>query len=102
MIRIKNRKIAELRPCEYNPRQLSLKEAHDLETSLERFGMVDPIILNMHADRRNVVIGGHQRLRIWQGMGKRTIPVVELELDLARERVQYIGLRLEPEREQCQ
>ena len=53
-------KIAELNPAEYNPRRMTNKQYEDLKNSLEKFGCVDPIIIN--AD--NTIVGGHQRVRI--------------------------------------
>lgn len=38
------RKVEELIPAGYNPRQLSKKQYSDLKASLQRFGFVDPEI----------------------------------------------------------
>lgn len=57
-MKVKQRKIAELIPAEYNPRGLTDKERADLRGSLERFGMVDPVIVNVHPDRKNIIVGG--------------------------------------------
>jgi DNA modification methylase len=54
------RKIGDLVPADYNPRQLTEKQAKDLNSSLTKFNLADPIIIN--AD--NKIIGGHQRLNI--------------------------------------
>ena len=54
------RKISELHPATYNPRELTEKQAQDLTTSLERFNLADPIVIN----RDNTIIGGHQRINI--------------------------------------
>ena len=35
-----------LKPNEYNPKQMTEKEAKDLEKSIVEFGMVDPLIVN--------------------------------------------------------
>ncbi len=56
------RMISELIPAKYNPRQASEKEEKDLDLSIDRFSLADPIIIN----RNNTVIGGHFRLRILQ------------------------------------
>lgn len=86
------RDIEELIESEENPRQLSESEHAQIEASLKRFGMAEPIIVNVHADRSNIIIGGHQRMRIWRNLGNRTIPCVELELDKAQERELCIRL----------
>jgi DNA modification methylase len=58
--RNEKRKISELNPAEYNPRQLTDKQAQDLTNSLERFQLADPIVIN----KNNTIIGGHQRINI--------------------------------------
>ncbi len=80
------RKIKDLIAAEYNPRKMTPVQDQALADSLKRFGMVDPVIVNTHADRANIIIGGHQRLRIWRELGNATIPTVEVELDRDRER----------------
>jgi hypothetical protein len=45
-MKIIERKISELKPAEYNPRQLTDKQYKDIKESLERFGFVDPVIVN--------------------------------------------------------
>lgn len=52
--------VSDLIPAKYNPRKLSDKDKADLTNSLDKFSLVDPIIINQN----NVVIGGHMRLRI--------------------------------------
>lgn len=54
------REISKLIPAEYNPRQLTEKQAKGLSISLERFNLADPIIINTD----NTIIGGHQRINI--------------------------------------
>ena len=85
-------KISDLRPAEYNPREMNEKQAADLEQSIRRFGMVDPLVVNRHPERMNVLIGGHQRLRIAERIGIDTVPVVYIELNQERER--ELNLRL--------
>mgnify|MGYP001604969358 FL=1 len=58
--RNEKRKLAELNPATYNPRQLTEKQAADLAKSLERFALADPIVINAN----NTIIGGHQRINI--------------------------------------
>lgn len=45
-IKIVKVKIKDLRPAEYNPRKASKEEWGQLKTSIENFGLVDPIIVN--------------------------------------------------------
>jgi hypothetical protein len=91
-MKIVERDIRDLIPAEYNPRQLSNEQATHLEASLKRFGAVDPAIINIHPDRKNIIIGGHQRLKTAQRLGWETFPCVELELDKEKERELNIRL----------
>lgn len=58
-------KISYLVPADYNPRKLSDKQASDLRASLERFGLADPIVVNVGGG----VIGGHQRIKVLADLG---------------------------------
>ena len=82
-----------LKPAEYNPRAMSKKEAKDLEASLDKFGMVEPIVVNKAEDRKNIIVGGHQRYFVLKAKGVKTIPVVYVDIpDLKKE--QELNLRL--------
>jgi DNA modification methylase len=91
-MKIVDRQIKDLIPAEYNPRHLTNEQATHLEASLKRFGAVDPAIINTHPDRKNIIIGGHQRLKTAQRLGWETFPCVELELDKEKERELNIRL----------
>ena len=84
-MKIVNRKISELIPAEYNPRQLTKEQFQDIRASINRFGIVDPIIVNTHPDRLNIIIGGHQRCKVAESIGIEEVPTVELQLTLAEE-----------------
>ena len=83
---VTERKISELIAAEYNPRQLTTEQYEHLKSSLLRFGCVDPIIVNQHKDRKNIVVGGHQRLKVWKDLDRKTIPCVYVDLPLEKER----------------
>tara|TARA_Y100000401_G_C8288733_1_gene207473 strand:+ start:92 stop:583 length:492 start_codon:yes stop_codon:yes gene_type:complete len=78
--------INNLNPAEYNPRQISNKQYEDLKASMEKFGCVDPIIININPERLNVVVGGHQRLRILRELGAEKVPTVSVNLSQEDER----------------
>ena len=61
---IKQHNINDLIFAEYNPRQLTKEQYKNLKDSIKRFGLVDPVIINKNKERKNIVIGGHQRLKI--------------------------------------
>ena len=85
-MKIVNRKIKDLIGAEYNPRELTKDQYKQLKDSLLRFGVVDPVIVNKHPDRDNIIIGGHQRSKVWEDMGNDKIPTVELSLTLDKEK----------------
>ena len=50
--------LVDLNPATYNPRKISETAFQELSESIDKFGFVDPIIVNL---KNNVIIGGHQR-----------------------------------------
>lgn len=85
--------IADLKAADYNPRKISKEALAQLMESEKRFGIVDPLIVNSAPGRKNVVIGGHQRLAAAKKLGLKTVPVVYLNIpDLEREK--ELNLRL--------
>ena len=91
-MQIITRKISDLIRAEYNPRELTKEQENQLTDSLKRFGLVDPIIVNTHKDRKNILVGGHQRMKVWESMGNETIPTVEVNLNLEKEKELNIRL----------
>ena len=86
-------KVNELKPAEYNPRKWSEEAIKDLKSSIQEFGLVDPIIVNSAKERKNIVIGGHFRLKIAKDLGFKEIPVVYVDIpDIKKE--QELNLRL--------
>ena len=85
--------IGKLKPSAYNPRKMSKESMEQLKESIKRFRMVDPIIANAAPNRRNIVIGGHMRLRGAKELGFKEIPVVYVKIpDIKQE--QELNLRL--------
>jgi DNA modification methylase len=85
--------ISDLKPAEYNPRRASDKETRDLRESIARFGLVDPIIVNSAENRRNIIIGGHFRVRVAKDLGFAQVPVVFVDIPEI-EREKELNLRL--------
>ena len=77
---------SELIPAEYNPRKLSKKQRDDITASLNRFGFAEPVCVNKHEDRMNIIIGGHQRTSVAKDIGLKEVPTVELNLTYEMER----------------
>ena len=84
--------ISQLNPAQYNPRKLSQKAYVDIRASLEKFGPVSPAVINSNSDRKNVIIGGHQRIKIWKDMGNTTYPCVYENLSINEEKELNIRL----------
>ena len=72
--------------AEYNPRQLTEDQYKQLKDSITRFGLVDPIIVNQHKDRSNIIVGGHQRVKVAKKMGIEDVPCVFVNLNYDKER----------------
>ena len=84
------RKLADLKPAEYNPRQAGEKEYKDLETSLHKFNLADPIIINTN----NQIIGGHFRIRVLQDKGIKEVDVRVPSRELTEKEERELNLRL--------
>ena len=90
--KIIHRDINSLIFAEYNPRQLTKDQYQNLKDSISRFGLVDPIIVNKNKERKNIIIGGHQRIRVAKDMDIEFVPV--LEVDLTYEKERELNIRL--------
>lgn len=92
-LKIEHVKISKLRAATYNPRTWSEETKKQLTDSISQFGLVDPLLVNGSANRKNIVIGGHFRLHIAKELGFKEVPVVYLDIpDEAREK--ELNLRL--------
>jgi len=60
-MKIEKIKLTDLVPANYNPRQISKEEKKKLENSINNFGIVEPILINLSNNR---IIGGHQRFDV--------------------------------------
>lgn len=73
-------KISDLNPAPYNPRKWSEETTKQLTESIQRFGLVDPILVNSNSNRKDVVIGGHFRLHVAKQLGYKEVPVVYIDI----------------------
>ncbi len=83
--------IQDLIPSGYNPRKKlksSSPEYKRIKASIEKFGYVDPIIVNSD----NTVIGGHQRLKVLKDLGYISVDVIEVDLDKEDEKALNLAL----------
>ena len=81
--------VSALNPAPYNPRDISPEALAGLRQSLERFGMVDLLVVN----KRNMrVISGHQRLKILQQEGIETVTAIVVDVDEISEMAMNVTL----------
>jgi len=91
-LKIIQKKVSDLKPAEYNPRKIGNKEKMELTKSIKKFDFVEPIVINVNPKRKDIVIGGHQRLRIAKELGMKEVPCVGLNLNEKDEK--ELNLRL--------
>lgn len=80
---------ALLVPADYNPRQITDHQLEALKRSLNRWGFVQPVIIN---ERTGKIVGGHQRVTAALELAFETVPVVRMTLDEAAEKALNIAL----------
>lgn len=79
------KKIEELKRADYNPRKISERELQKLQNSIKSFGCVEPLVINIHAGRENIIINGHQRLKAAELVGFKEMPCIEVDLEKEKE-----------------
>jgi DNA modification methylase len=86
---IEKKKISDLIPAPYNPRQSTAKQEKHLKESLQKFGLVEPIIFNKQT---GYIVGGHFRVRELKKLGITEIECVIVDLNEADEKELNIRL----------
>lgn len=81
-------KIEKLKLAEYNPRVISDKDLSSLKRSLEKFGFIQPVVIN----KDFTVISGHQRIRAWQEMKHDTVPTIQLDITQKEEKALNLAM----------
>ena len=82
-------KMSVIKPAPYNPREISDAALAGLRHSLEKFGLVDLLIIN----KRNMrIISGHQRYKILQQAGVETVTAIMVDLDEVSEMAMNVTL----------
>lgn len=84
------RKASELKGAEYNPRQMTEAQVARLAASIDKFSLVDPIIVN----KDGTVIGGHMRLRVLAMKGVQEVDVRVPDRQLTEAEERELNLRL--------
>jgi hypothetical protein len=88
-MQVEVRPIKSIRTAKYNPRKISDQALEALKQSIQRFGFVDPVIVN---DRTGVLVGGHQRIKAAKELGLKDVPVVGVNLDEGEEKALNVAL----------
>jgi len=88
-MKIITKKISDLKAAKYNPRRISPEAMKGLEKSIEKWGCVEPIVVNKKTGN---VVGGHQRLAVLKKQGVKTVDVVEVNLSEKEEKALNISL----------
>lgn len=86
---IEKKKIQDLIPAPYNPRQSTKKQEEKLKESLVKFGVVEPVVFNK---RTGFIVGGHFRVRELQKLGYKEIECVIV--DLSEDDEKELNIRL--------
>ena len=91
-IQLEHKYLKDLIPADYNPRK-DLKpgdrEYESLKRSIERYGVVEPIIWNRATGH---IVGGHQRLKVLLNAGETETDCVVVDLDEDNEKGLNIAL----------
>ena len=75
---MERKKLTEMTPAEYNPREIRAEALTGLGGSIEKFGVIVPIVWNKRSGK---IVGGHQRYKVLQEKGVEETDVVVVDLD---------------------
>lgn len=75
---IETKKLKDLKPAPYNPRKSTERQEGNLKASLEKFGVVEPIIFNKQT---GYIVGGHFRVRELKKLGFKEVECVIVDLN---------------------
>ena len=84
--------LRDIRPAAYNPRKRlepGEKEYEALKGSIERWGLVDPLVVNA---RTGDLISGHQRYYILTSLGETETEAVAVDLDERQEKLLNVAM----------
>lgn len=85
--------VTALKENEYNPKKFSKESLESIKDSIVAFGFVDPLVVNGASTRKNILIGGHARLKIAKELGYETVPIVYVNIPVL-EKEKELNLRL--------
>ena len=82
--------IKDVKPADYNPRNISDEGLDGLMESIKEFGIeASPLVINTTTGN---LVSGHQRLKAAHKLGLKEVPVIYLELTEVQERALNVTL----------
>jgi len=72
---IENYPVKKLISADYNPRHVEEDAFEKLKESIQKFGVIKPIIIN---GRNDILTAGHQRTKALKELNYKTVPVIKL------------------------
>lgn len=91
---LKTFKLVDLQPADYNPRTITPEALEGLTKSLQKFGYLSPLVVNLHGGKQTV-ISGHQRLKAMLDQGVEEAQCVVVDFDPVTEKAANIALNSE-------
>ena len=88
-LKVKRKKIEDLLPADYNPRVITAEAFEGLQNSIDKFGMVQPIIWNK---RSGNIVGGHQRVEVLLAKNEKETDVIVVDLPESEEKALNVTL----------
>lgn len=76
--------ISKLIPADYNPREIDDEALDGLTNNIEKFGLVQEVIVNKRHGM--TIVGGHQRIKALLSLKKKEVPVCIVDLSKADEK----------------
>lgn len=89
--KVERREFANLVEHEKNPRTMTEAEHDHIKNSLDRFGLIEKPVVNLDD---NIIIGGHQRIRILQEQGETGCDCWIPDRQLNSREVEELNIRL--------
>lgn len=91
MLNLEKFKLSDLNPSKYNPRIIDDDALNGLGESIETFGYLDPLVINVR-DGKNTIVSGHQRFKILLKQDIEDIECVVVDVDEDEEKAINISL----------
>jgi len=93
---IRTFQLKDLQPSEYNPRTITPEALQGLQQSIEKFGYIQPLIVNWpDVLEPPTIVGGHQRLKVLQAQGVKEAKCIVVNFDPITEKAANVALNAE-------